>query len=551
MPIPIAFPRSLATRFSAVGLLAVPVFSSGGFEPTAEEHAEALVRRDEPYAAPWLVTHSAKACEGNAEAITPHQAVAATTLLDCQRECEGLWGCMGVDYYRETKVCNLYRNACVTPSADHDGASSYRIKRSVVWETISEKAACKGSVDLFKEKGHVASLELCKRLCENRASCLAVDYYPVTQVCQMYQEACTSPSFVQDGSQSYRIARGLNWLLTDEGKGCESNNDRVVFKQKKHMPNAKLDDCKKWCEHRSDCRAVDWYAETSWCVLYDDACTHPLSTADGVQSWRVQREGLPKVQGNKKLGLMRREDASAAAAAEDAGTQAASSLWSTIDAQNACQASKEGVQHFKEFKGDDGGFALRDCQQLCENNGRCTAIDFYRTTRYCLLYEQACTEPSANHDGASSMRIVRSDLASVKSEFGTAIAIAPAAGMEVEGERREVLPAKDVEYMAREGSADDKVVATVPQPPLEKSAAERVAAIASDWHGKMKQALKSLDKEGTGFVSVEHIREAMSASPKNIGESKLNSILSEVAVNGDGKVDYEDFLGLFKMGLTV
>merc|ERR1719478_942582 len=113
--------------------------------------------------------------------------------------------------------------------------------------------------------------------------------------------------------------------------------------------------------------------------------------------------------------------------------------------------------------------------------------------------------------------------------------------------------------MIREGSAADKVVATFPNAAASATSTDKAQSVETDakpaeddWHGQMKQTLKSLDKEGTGFVSVEHIRQAVGDSPKkNVGESKLNSILSEVAVNGDGKVDYEDFLGLFKMGLTV
>merc|ERR1719356_1529991 len=133
----------------------------------SEDSIADTIRRDEPYAATWRVTSASKACEGNAENIKPHHSLGATTLVDCMRFCEGNWGCLAVDYYVQTQHCNLYRAACMTPSADHDGASSYRISRNVFWEPISTTAACKGSADVFKELGHISSLKQCQQLCEN------------------------------------------------------------------------------------------------------------------------------------------------------------------------------------------------------------------------------------------------------------------------------------------------------------------------------------------------------------------------------------------------
>jgi hypothetical protein len=226
------------------------------------------------------------------------------------------------------------------------------------------------------------------------------------------------------------------------------------------------------------------------------------------------------------VGFLSKEVPQAARAA------ALPSVWSTIDPDKGCQQSGENVKHFKEIQGSEGS-TIDDCRQYCENNGRCTAVDYFRDTRYCLLYERACSTPVAGHDGASSLRLVRADLAAPQVEFGTAISIA-----------------------ASGASSSPHSTEEIPKPEVAASPAE--AQGRPDWHGLMRAELKKLDSEGTGFVPLESLRKAVKAKNTEgtaakvvLTEEKLENILGDVATNGGGLVDYEDFLGFAKKTLSV
>ena len=54
-------------------------------------------------------------------------------------------------------------------------------------------------------------------------------------------------------------------------------------------PSRTLQDCQQMCEVRSSCMAVDFYAESGWCNIYEDACTTPLRSEQGSSSYALKR----------------------------------------------------------------------------------------------------------------------------------------------------------------------------------------------------------------------------------------------------------------------
>jgi len=81
----------------------------------------------------WEVLSSDHACESNSEgvhALLPGEG--GHDIRGCQQKCELLKDCLAVDFYHRTKWCIFYAEACSTPHADADGASSYRIVRTAL-----------------------------------------------------------------------------------------------------------------------------------------------------------------------------------------------------------------------------------------------------------------------------------------------------------------------------------------------------------------------------------------------------------------------------------
>ena len=73
-----------------------------------------------------------------------------------------------------------------------------------------------------------------------------------------------------------------------------------------------------------------------------------------------------------------------------------------ISASAACEANKNGVQRDAY---DESMLSLDACKVACAVRGNCAAIDWYNATHWCNFYTQACTHPTAEHDGASSYRL--------------------------------------------------------------------------------------------------------------------------------------------------
>jgi len=75
--------------------------------------------------------------------------------------------------------------------------------------------------------------------------------------------------------------------------------------------------------------------------------------------------------------------------------------WTIIAATKACEQNTEGIS--RSFGAED--YTLAQCMTLCETTRGCQAIDFYAKSRYCNLFDRACTNPLSKHDGASSYKL--------------------------------------------------------------------------------------------------------------------------------------------------
>eukprot|EP00929_Paragymnodinium_shiwhaense_P111724 TRINITY_DN80011_c0_g1_i1.p1 TRINITY_DN80011_c0_g1~~TRINITY_DN80011_c0_g1_i1.p1 ORF type:complete len:542 (+),score=115.39 TRINITY_DN80011_c0_g1_i1:61-1626(+) len=465
-----------------------------------------LPLRDEPYAATWEVIARKQACEANGEGLKPHAVLGGiSSTLQCMRLCERRWGCLAVDYYEATRYCNIYRQVCRQPQALHDGASSYRIRVPIAWDVVQPTWSCGSSPAVWQ--GAVSNgREGCEDSCSRFYDCLAIDYVhlPKGDWCVLKGQACKNESKSTDmqveaalssGSlTSLVMRRSVSWTLNHRSKGCESNEDHIKPIDKRHLnaDEAGLDGCKQWCTRDYRCHAIDYYNQTGWCVIYDAACLTPLSTADGVSSWWMLREG---VEDSMVAEEESDDEASGSVSVSPGTTTELPPYWFPIDETAACQGAASDIKAFREMAGGEH-FSLQSCRQLCERSAMCTAVDWYRKTHYCLLYAEACEKAVSAHDGASSYRIVRADL----------FRLSPLA-QEPDGGARAVEELR--------------------------------------WRRRATKALRLADVERRGLMRLADFQRALPSSTGNgngISEEDMAAIVSEVAVDAEGRVNYEDIL---------
>ena len=64
---------------------------------------------------------------------------------------------------------------------------------------------------------------------------------------------------------------------------------------------------------------------------------------------------------------------------------------------------------------------------------------------------------------------------------------------------------------------------------------------------KMQAAFKMFDKDGSGIISADEIREVLSFGGTNtLTKVVLDAIIKQVDENGDGKISYEEFVDMLK-----
>ena len=105
----------------------------------------------------------------------------------------------------------IRKSVCVT----HPGCSTD------VWQIINATAGC------FKNKEAIVpitntftlNLETCQRVCESNPACAAIDFVQKTNVCLMFDQACSSPLSVQLGVVSFTLlGRDSRWRGMSRGR---------------------------------------------------------------------------------------------------------------------------------------------------------------------------------------------------------------------------------------------------------------------------------------------------------------------------------------------
>jgi len=64
--------------------------------------------------------------------------------------------------------------------------------------------------------------------------------------------------------------------------------------------------------------------------------------------------------------------------------------------------------------------------------------------------------------------------------------------------------------------------------------------------GPLLQAFKQFDKDGNGFIDASELKKTMRELGQNLTDDEIESMMKEADTNGDGKIDYQEFLKMMK-----
>jgi calmodulin len=59
---------------------------------------------------------------------------------------------------------------------------------------------------------------------------------------------------------------------------------------------------------------------------------------------------------------------------------------------------------------------------------------------------------------------------------------------------------------------------------------------------EVRAQFKALDKDGNGVISAQEIREVLTALGDRLSDEDVNEIIRDVDTDGDGQVNFEEFL---------
>ncbi|KAF7884747.1 uncharacterized protein EAF02_005083 [Botrytis sinoallii] len=67
-----------------------------------------------------------------------------------------------------------------------------------------------------------------------------------------------------------------------------------------------------------------------------------------------------------------------------------------------------------------------------------------------------------------------------------------------------------------------------------------------DFEQEMRSAFQVFDVDGSGTISPEEIYKLMASLGENLSEDEIKSMVKEVDKNGDGSIDYEEFVSFIR-----
>ncbi|XP_013400682.1 calmodulin-A isoform X3 [Lingula anatina] len=66
----------------------------------------------------------------------------------------------------------------------------------------------------------------------------------------------------------------------------------------------------------------------------------------------------------------------------------------------------------------------------------------------------------------------------------------------------------------------------------------------SDSEEELREAFRVFDKDGNGFISAAELRHVMTNLGEKLTDEEVDEMIREADLDGDGMVNYEDFMGL-------
>lgn len=61
---------------------------------------------------------------------------------------------------------------------------------------------------------------------------------------------------------------------------------------------------------------------------------------------------------------------------------------------------------------------------------------------------------------------------------------------------------------------------------------------------EIKEAFKVFDKDGTGVISAAELRHVMTNLGEKLTDTEVDDLIKEADVDGDGQINYEEFVKL-------
>lgn len=63
-----------------------------------------------------------------------------------------------------------------------------------------------------------------------------------------------------------------------------------------------------------------------------------------------------------------------------------------------------------------------------------------------------------------------------------------------------------------------------------------------DREDEVRQAFQVFDKDGNGYITRDELALVMTNLGEKLNENELNQMMKEADTNGDGRIDYEEFV---------
>lgn len=264
------------------------------------------------------------------------------------------------------------------------------------WVTTSPDRSCaKNNEEISKiETRQEETVDACRTSCERHGTCIAVDFYWQNSTCDLYDAACVTPLTTSDGASSFRMVRKPKWGVISRSAACQENDEGFEpFHEQEGVTS--LQECKNACAQRARCKAIDYFDHLEVCSFYEEACKTPKTLRSDAASYFIKEQ----TQALTVMDMKR-------AAVDEAKTKHA---WTAIAEDAGCEDNDEGIQPLERAK----EYSLFACQKRCEDNKRCTAVDFSVGSKgggdsearsYCSLFAKQCSRPRKT-EGASSWRL--------------------------------------------------------------------------------------------------------------------------------------------------